>query len=648
MPIATNPDTGDTVYLDDSGDWKPAKKAVNPDTKEVMAYDGKDWQKVTTHGHGILSYVDDAVRAIANGVTFGYADTIAAGANAAIGKGSYDKNLEQERQRTAQTPAGIRIPGEIAGGVLGAVAGAPVAGAMGAATGLSRLPAAAKIIAGGAAAGGAYASSEGTGLEDRLSRVPGGAVIGAATGGLFAGAGRVIGALRSPEEKAVAELQRAMGRDEVTPQSAGAVAKGLDKDRPGLATVADVGGENVRGLVERVAQTPGAGRTTVIPFLTQRQESQVDRIAGDLGELTGSQRTAKQAVDQTMKVRADEAAPLYRAAYEAGDKPIWGNELERLSAVPEVQEAMHGAVKGWQRSQIAQGYGAMNPGATVEGGGILKFLNGRVPVLPNIQFWDYTKSALDDMIGAEIRDDGTISRKGRDLTIIASKLRETLDAAVPEYAAARDSWGGHSSYLNAIKLGKGVMATKKSAEEAIAEFNTLSAADKQAYREGAVSSILAKMENDPAKLADMTKYLRSRGMRAKVAAIMPTPEAAQAWQRRLNFEVKSSELVGRSLGNSATARRLAEKEDAENMVGDLVLSAFKGVPSKGLMTQVIVGGAKKVRDTLRSRTDKELAQMLTGQKSVLRIQAPSRRLLGQSALIPSVGASGAESGLIQQ
>ena len=58
MPIAVNPDTGDVSYLDNEGAWQPAKKAVNPDTKEVMAYDGKDWQKVTTHGAGILSYVD--------------------------------------------------------------------------------------------------------------------------------------------------------------------------------------------------------------------------------------------------------------------------------------------------------------------------------------------------------------------------------------------------------------------------------------------------------------------------------------------------------------------------------------------------------------------------------------------------------------
>jgi hypothetical protein len=41
-------------------------------------------------------------------------------------------------------------------------------------------------------------------------------------------------------------------------------------DRPG-ATLADVGGENIKGLAERVAQTLAAGRTIVVPELTARK-----------------------------------------------------------------------------------------------------------------------------------------------------------------------------------------------------------------------------------------------------------------------------------------------------------------------------------------------------------------------------------------
>jgi hypothetical protein len=48
-----------------------------------------------------------------------------------------------------------------------------------------------------------------------------------------------------------------------------------------------------------------------------------------------------------------------------------------------------------------------------------------------------------------------------------------------------------------------------------------------------VSAIRGKMGSDPARMADMTKYLRSPELRAKIASIMPTDEARRAWTQRL-------------------------------------------------------------------------------------------------------------------
>jgi len=42
MPIAVNP-AGDVVYLDQSGQWVPSKKAVNSQTNETLAFDGSGW-----------------------------------------------------------------------------------------------------------------------------------------------------------------------------------------------------------------------------------------------------------------------------------------------------------------------------------------------------------------------------------------------------------------------------------------------------------------------------------------------------------------------------------------------------------------------------------------------------------------------------
>lgn len=45
MPIAVN-QTGEAVYLTPEGKWEPATVAENPQTKERLAYDGKDWQPI--------------------------------------------------------------------------------------------------------------------------------------------------------------------------------------------------------------------------------------------------------------------------------------------------------------------------------------------------------------------------------------------------------------------------------------------------------------------------------------------------------------------------------------------------------------------------------------------------------------------------
>jgi hypothetical protein len=97
--------------------------------------------------------------------------------------------------------------------------------------------------------------------------------------------------------------------------------------RPGTAIAADVGGENVQGLVERVAQTPGTGRTIIKPALERRQQGQLVRFADDLKKLTGARKTAFDAIDEVAARQKAVAGPRYSAAYAAD-----------VSGAPEVQE----------------------------------------------------------------------------------------------------------------------------------------------------------------------------------------------------------------------------------------------------------------------------------------------------------------------
>ena len=145
--------------------------------------------------------IDDAVRSIARGATFGYADEIAAKMDELTGRGgTYEQNLAKEQARTADVSGLIRIPGEIGGAVAGTVATAParaVAGAAaGAVTGISKVPGFVRSVlapAAGGAAGGALYGSEEAGPGNRLSLPTAeGAAIGAVGGPVAAGIGRGV------------------------------------------------------------------------------------------------------------------------------------------------------------------------------------------------------------------------------------------------------------------------------------------------------------------------------------------------------------------------------------------------------------------------------------------------------------------------
>jgi len=608
MPLAVNEKTGAVQFLDGDGKWQAAQVSVNPQTKEMLAFDGKDWLPVPATGKGVLGYIDDAVRSIASGATFGYADEIAAKANSLFNGKTYEENLQNEAARDASIPAAIKIPGEVGGAIASTIAAAPATAAAAAATGAAKLPGVVRGILGGAGAGALYGSGNAQpGLENRLEGAAEGGTVGAGVGlaaPYVVGAGNKIyqtvkGAL-VPQSSASRQLGRAMVRDEITPVDAATTANNLANDRPGVATVADVGGENVKGLLERVAQTPGAGRTIAIPALTERQNGQLSRISDDLTSLTGTNQTAYQAIKETMEERSAAAKPLYDAAmnFNARNDPQvyktwleathtgWGEKILNSDALKRNLQTQYGI------EDVRQ-----------------------APLMTLIDSW---KKVADDLIqnSKQSGDRNT----ARIISELKEKVISEVDAANPSYAAARNAWAGSSSYLDAIEQGKSILNKKIGSEEWKETVSALNPSEQEAVRIGAISAIRSQLGNDAGKLSDLTKYLRSPEAREKIAAIMPSKEAADAWNRRLDFEMGSSELTGRVLKNSATARRLAEMDDANGLAGDLILEFATGGSGGGLMRRILTGAPTAIRDTLRSRSDKALAEILTDPDALQNLQ----------------------------
>lgn len=636
------------------------------------------------------------VRSINDGLYMGFADEISAAASAtlqpiiAMGadgdtwKDRYDQNVSGERAILSaareQHPV-VSAVGGAAGGLLPALATAgtsTVPSAGGAITrAANQLPKPAiadSVIDGalqGAAYGGVYGAGSGEGnLLERMPSAAEGALVGGAVGGavpaVVGGAKAAYTAATSPERSALHQVERALERDGITAAQFAQKADDLQQRYPGAALPADAGGENVRGLLERVAQTPGAGRTQVIPALTERQQAQPQRITDTLQDLAsgpaavpaaekvsgstdlvpfigspvawtrserdtvrnaaddiskvagGNRRSAFKAVEEAMAQRAKAAQPLYEKAYQ---EPVpWSMELEALFKRPVMQEAYKGAERR-----------AANEGRDLYG----KFLDLKddgtftVTSVPSTGDLDFVKKYLDSKVGT-LEKSGDFG-EARVIKGIRTKLLDMMDTASPTYREARAAWAGPSRFIEAVDDGRAIMSRNISAEELGANLSKMSPSELEGYRIGAVSSIINKMGNDPAKMADMTKYLRSSEMRAKVAAMLPDDAARERWNSMLDFEVGASAMAGRSLGNSATARRAAEMTDADGVAGDLVLSALAGSPVGGLFSQFVNKAGRGLRDTLRSSSDRAVANALTSRGGLDALRGSARQQ------VPSLG-----------
>lgn len=423
------------------------------------------------------------------------------------------------------------------------------------------------------------------------------------------GAAGVTSAVRNaamPRTNMAADFSRALARDNDTPAAIAQRLQAIRADRPG-ATIADVAGENVRGLVERVAQTPGAGRTVVNPALTARQQQQMARVTNDLTGLTGTRQSAAQAIEDTMAARSSAADPLYKTAMDFNARDV-----------PEIMRAWTNETSaGWGKAMLNSGDFRRNLQTEY---GIADATNS--PMMKVIDAW---KKVVDGKIGEAVRAGN--NNRARILRDMRDRVVGVVDEHNPAYAEARNAWAGPSQYIDAVNDGKGILSKTLTADELRATLRDMTDAQREAYRIGAVAAIRGKMGSDPAKMGDMTKYLRSPEMREKIAALMPTPEAAAAWQRRLDYEIRSSELTNMALRGSPTARRLAERQDAEDLVGDLVWHGLAHMSPKAAFLSFIAGLPARVRDTLRSRTDNLLAGVLTDPNATLpRLPPPSGRL----------------------
>jgi len=298
MPIALGKDEqGNPIAysLDAGGAWQPTKLARTKDNK-TLALDTLTNRWVDTKLQPSMQPMDIAkagARSYAQGLTGGWADEIEAAARG--------KSQGEMHQTYENIPAGIRVPGEMTGALTTGAASSVLGAA-------SRIPQALRAVTAGPIMG----AFQGAGNAPEGQRGPGammGAGLGLLTGATMPPLMGLASRVTNPALNAATDIGRGLRRDAMTPQQIEQALNEVRKIRPD-AVPADVGGENTRGILERIANRPGEGRSTITGFIEPRQKAQADRLAKDLKDFTGTTQSAVTLRDDLIEQRKTAGKPL--------------------------------------------------------------------------------------------------------------------------------------------------------------------------------------------------------------------------------------------------------------------------------------------------------------------------------------------------
>jgi hypothetical protein len=525
------------------------------------------------------------------------------------GNEAYDSSVKQSRDdiKTGRDQYPITSAfGQLGGGIatgLG-LSGAGLSATANAINAGRSLPA---VMAAGAREGatlGAVAGlGEGNNAGERLQGVATGGVAGGLIGGaapaVISGIGAVakpfvapVMARLRPEEyanKAVSEGLRRSGMtaDDIAGELTAARAAGQEG-----YTVADALGNPGQRMLSTVTRSPNDERRAVVDGLIARQMDQGRRVAGALGDASGSPLTAAQMQEMLTAQRATNAARNYEpvrvdtsaidvspavAAANRSISPAADNLANARGAVPTDLAARSGIEAGERtiRDPIREAVREAR-----------SYLASDSATVTNVEKAFRAKTNIDQMIA-----DATTNGRGgvvAELMPVRDALDDALARTSRQYAAARDTYRSDSLPIDAIATGRGMASPRTRVDDNLSTFGAMNPAEQSSARVGYFDPLIARAESAQGTMTNSARPFMAESARRELPAIA-APGQGDILMQRLAREQRMSETAGAALGGSKTADNLADAAEMAKFDPSVFTALSQGRPLQAVMNLIQMG-----------------------------------------------------------
>lgn len=548
------------------------------------------------------------MRAVNQGMSFGFADEVSAGLGAGLDalkgedfKPAFDARVAGERalqQRFRKDNPKTAVAANIGGSILSA----PLLAGMG-------------IVKGGAVAGGLSGAGETEGgLKERVRGGVIGSAVGAGTGAalkhVIGPAGRAAYDVSKPAIRAVGDALKPVGAfieahpiglstkdvgnpppnatrnatgvlprpvQNMLPRTADEraslmLSQKLADDKASTASLraavlaskkpralADLAGENTLGMQRAVTSIPSNAKQDIPEALFRRQAGQQERITNDLTEAagTGGRTNIPQTIRSMTSARDAQAAQSFGALREL--PPADAQALAPYLNTPAGKTAIK------QAEKIALNKGEKFPPIFDDKGNMRPLTFDDVHTI---------KLGLDDMLGAPpapLESGGTGRAGAAAIRDLKRGYLGEADQMFPGYGEARQEFAEPTAVAKALDLGRSFFGLHP--DDAALILEDLNPAEKRALIQGAVEHA-ADTINKGMKTFDKSRVILPTDMQRKLRLLMPDEASFDQFIKAAEEEAAMKHSLNVTTGGSRTDFNLASQLDLD--ASGLPAAALKG------------------------------------------------------------------------